>query len=1104
MLRLLEGGFFSGKDELIQKRISELCALSKKSILIVPEQETVAREAEMADFLPPSAPLFFEATNFSRFADTVFRSLGGLAGKASDQSKRALILWRAFNELLPMLDTYRSYREISVGNVTKMMGVIKQMQSYSITPELLANAADEIESKGKKNTDGRTIPKLRDLSMLMTVYKKLIKEHFVDSEDSLLAAEEKLSATPSDFLKDTEIFIDGFTSFTEPQYKMIGALIKRCNVTIGLNLPKADSEAFEYSEIRNTHLKLINIASAISADVKLEKIDGRGGTPPIISEVASLLWKSTAKIDTDTLSNTDSFKIYEAETPFDECDFVAQDIRRRVMAGAKYSDFGIIARSIDTFDGILDVSFKKAGIPLFMSKSSDITSYDAVKLIFCALDVISGGFARRDVISYSKCSLSGVTRSQSDELELYSEKWQISGARFTDGIFWNMNPYGYSDRRPADSEEKLIFIDGARRAAVDPLIAFGDDINGAKTVKERATALVSFLTSLGVESELRKRSAAEKAEANPEAKDTERIYKLICDTLDSLCEILGDSEVSLDTFVNLLKISFSGANVGKIPSFKEEVTAGSADVSRMRGKKYIYVIGVNSGSFPPPIDDSSYFSSADRRVLSELGLEVDMDTGIKSARELFYLSRAISYASREAILTYSSKNTEFKAYAPSEAIGRIRDLSYGKILPAKISKMSIKDMVYSAEYALEKLSTGGSYSKAIEAALADTDLKEAVTISGLDIKNSEITLSDSSLELLYGKKIPLTQSKLELYSKCPMCYFCTYDLKLKPTERAEFDSRNIGNFLHSVLENFFGELKLRGKKIAEISEEEKISLINKVADEYTRGCFEGITKTPARLADTVKKLSRAAKPIIDGLCEEFSSCKYEPVFFELEIGSKNPDSPEPVIFNTDDGKEVFITGKIDRVDTYKSGEDVYVRVIDYKSGKKIFSPSDLKEGKNLQMFLYLKSVVESENPDFLRRAGLEAGERMIPAGVIYVKTSIDDAKISKNDKNAALGAVRSNQERLGMLLNDDESIGAMNPEFLPIKLKDGKPDSRSESKVYSESGWEEINKTVKQAVTKIASEMTGGNIHASPKRKPNGKSEACEWCEFKSLCRNSN
>ena len=54
----------------------------------------------------------------------------------------------------------------------------------------------------------------------MTLYKKLLTERYADTDDALLLAAEKLAANP-DFLSDHEIFIDGFTSFTEPQYKML-------------------------------------------------------------------------------------------------------------------------------------------------------------------------------------------------------------------------------------------------------------------------------------------------------------------------------------------------------------------------------------------------------------------------------------------------------------------------------------------------------------------------------------------------------------------------------------------------------------------------------------------------------------------------------------------------------------------------------------------------------------------------------------------------------------------------------------------------------------------------------------------------------------------
>ena len=1103
MLKLIEGGFFAGGYELIRSRIAELCRLGKKSILIVPEQETVSAEGEMANLLPPSAPLYFEVTNFTRFTDTVFRSLGGLAGESADSAKRALIMWKTLSELAPALDSFKAYREIGAGSVTKMLSVMKEMQSHSITPMALADAADGISAAEGSGYDGRLVPKLRDLSMIMTLYKKILKEHFSDSDDSLLIAEEKLSTSGGDFLSDTEIFIDGFTSFTEPQYKMIGALMNRCNVTVGLTLPKASPEAFEFSEIRASHKRLVNIAGTLSVDVKLEKIDGRGETAPLISEIASLLWKSSGKVDTDALRDTESFRIFEAETPYDECDFVAQDIRRRVMAGEKYSDFGIIARDIESFNGILDLAFEKAKVPLFMSKRTDITSYEAVKLIFAALTVISGGFSRRDVISYAKCSFSGTDRNQADELEIYAEKWQINGKRFTDGITWNMNPYGYSERRPKDSEERLLSIDAARRAVILPLLTLDENMREAKTVRDFAGALVDFLLSLDVPDKLLVTSKEAKLSGDGKAQDIERLWSVICDTLDSLCDILGEKETTLDTFINLLKISFSGADIGRIPSFKEEVTAGSADTARMRGKKHIYIIGANAGAFPLTVDDDSYFTSGDKRALSEIGLEVATDEGFKSARELYYFSRAISYARVGVSILYAVKDTAFKAAAPSEAIGRIRELTCGVISPLKISDIPLIDRVYSAEYALEQLSENKS--GALETALLGTEYGRLTKVSSLPIKNASLTLSRESLSALYGTRIPLTQSKLELYAKCPMSYFCTYNLGLKPEERAEFDSRNIGNFLHSVLENFFSELKQRGKSIADISENEKTSLVTKVAKDYTGRCFEGIPETSARLKDTVNKLSRAAKPIIDGLCDEFAGCKYEPVFFELEINKNKDGSPSPIIFDTDSGKEVYITGKIDRVDSFKKDDDVYIRVIDYKSGRKIFSPKDLKEGTNLQMFLYLKSIVETKDKKFLSRVGVGENGRMIPAGVIYVKTAIDDVKISKNSAAEAKAALSANQERLGMLLNDDESLSAMNKNYIPIKFKnDGTPDSRSESKLYTESGWDRINDVIEKAVTDISDKMISGDISANPKKKSNGKSDACAYCEFKAICRNAN
>ncbi len=1107
MITLIEGGFFAGGKEKIKNLIADRVKLGKKSILIVPEQQTVNAEREMTDILPPSASLCFEATNFTRFANTVFRTLGGLAKESADSSKRALIMWRTLTELSPVLESVRNSKEISAGTVSRMLGAVGQMQNAALFPSSLADAADELEAATGNLSDRRLTAKLRDIAKIMTLYKELLSKKFSDSEDELMLAAEKLSFAERDYLTDTEIFIDGFTSFTEPQYRILGELIKRCDVTLSLILPMEALEAYEFSETRSTHQKILKLASSYGKDARLEKIGGiNTSVTPLICDISSLLWRSFGKLDSDFLNEgiaDGSVKIFEAENPHEECDFIAADIKRRVMAGAKYSEFGIIARSVSPYEGILETAFDKANIPLFISSRSDIASYEVIKLIYSAFSIISGGYDRRDVISYSKCSLSGVSDSLADEFELYTEKWQINGNRFTDGITWNMNPNGYTAIRTERDEEKLLLIDQAREAIISPIVELEESLSDAKTIKEYTVSLVQFLTRLNIEERLLEKSRdAQKLLGSNAAEDLEKLWQLICDAFDSLCDILGDLNTTPSTYLNLLKIAFSETDIGRIPAFAEQVAAANADTARLSGKKHIYIMGANAGEFPASAADDSYFTDSDKKALSSIGLSLEADTGIRSARELYLFTRAVSYASHSLTITYHESDTSFKATAPSDAIIRIKELSEGKISPIKIAFLPLSERAYAPEYALEHLMEAGAERDAFKSAIADAGLKDRLDISEKNIQNSKLKLSKDSLSLLYGKKVRMTQSKLEKYVKCPMSYFCSYNLSIKGEERIEFDARNIGNFLHAVLENFFGELKNRGMGIAETSDQEREELIRRVADGYVSECFFGIPKTSARIKNTVDKLCRSARPIIDSLCDEFSDCKYEPTFFELEIDNGKNAALKPSVFNTDSGKEVYLSGKIDRVDVYNSDAKTYVRVIDYKSGSKLFSPDDIEKGLNLQMFLYLKSVVESNDETFRKSLGASDDTRLIPAGVIYVKTDISEPKIAHNNIEDALTAVKKNQARMGILLDDEESIGAMNPNFIPVKYKaDGTLDSRSKAKVYTDDGWDKISQTVNGVVSDICERILDGDIPAEALKEKGGKSP-CTYCDFKAICRN--
>ena len=1096
MLKIVRSGFSSGAREAFFKEIAELTESGRSSILIVPEQQTVMAEGVMSRLLPASSALCFEVTNFTRLANTTFRTLGGLSGEYCDSAKKSLIMWRTLTELSPVLSMTSGRKEINSGLVESALSAVSQMQNLSIAPDTLAEIAQLEEIK----TDNRLASKLSDLAAIYSLYKSILSERYADSGDDADAMVKKLRENPT-FLSDTTIFIEGFSSFTEPQYALIALLSARSQVRVALTLPKGREDAFEFSEIAECQNRLVSAARKEGSDIKLTREEGQGKKKDeALDEICSLLWSTIKSNDNITLQNGDNLRIFEAKTPYDECSFVCEDIKKKIVEGASYSDFAIVSRSADKYDGILDRALAQANIPAFTSYKRDIQEFEAIKLIYTAY-AVARGFRREDVISYAKCALSGVDIDECDEFEMYVNKWQISGRRFTDDQVWNMNPLGYTTHRSSDTDEKLMRIDSVRRRIIDPLFALAEKINTAETVKEQATVLVEFLISINMEKALRHRAEMlKKMGENDLAEENSKLWQIICNSLDTLVTVLGDSPADADAFLAQLKIVFSSANIGRIPASVDSVTVGSADMLRLYEKKHIYLIGVNAGQFPSTVSDRSYFSERDRIRLSSLGLPISPEMEVSGARELYIFSRAFAYATDSVTLSYSSCDTRFKAIEPAEVIGRISFLTGNRVKPVKISSIPLTERLYSPECALSEIGDMDEHYDAVRSALLRSGYEREISILEGDISTTQARLGGSIVKGVADRPLSLSQTKIDSYVSCPFGYFCRYIINLGEDERAEFDSRSIGSFIHAILENFFTSLSNEGRKSGELTAEERVSLTRAAAEKYIRELGEDMLHASPRTKIKIDRLCRAALPVVDGLCDEFSQSAFEPRFFELSLGGGEDDSPGRVKINADSGI-VNIYGIIDRVDAYKKGEDVYLRVVDYKTGKKEFSPDDMAEGSNLQMFLYLKALVESENQKFREKVGAGEGGRIIPAGVIYVKTAVSDVRVDTPDDSLAQMTVKSAQGREGMVLDDPEVISAMTLKYTPLYSK-RTPDKIPENKkhlLYTEQGWEQIMETVEGAVGKVADGIRCGEISATPKEQK-GKSP-CEYCPYKPICR---
>lgn len=1088
MLRIIEGGFYSEAFEKIKKEILALTERRKRVFLIVPEQQSVLCEKEMIEYLPEYAPLTFELTNFTRLADTVSRSLGGIAGEFASPAKEALIMWRTLSENSEKLPLTKK-GEINAGLVDRMLSAIAEMQNMSVGADRLAELSEDEKLKGSK----RLSSKLSELALVMEKYKENLSEKYADAKDSSARLADKLEKNPN-FFRDTAFYISGFTSFTEPQLKVIGELIRSSSLTVHLTISKRHSDFFEFREIKRTKERLIKLSGDRAPD-RAEYSAPMEDTAPYLSDICDLLWRNFGKIDNESLQNNkEKLRIFEASDPYEEANFIAADIKRQVMEGAAYRDIAIVARDCEKYTGILSASLDQAKIPAFISKRRDLSSTEAVKLIYAAIECVESGFAREDVISYAKCTVSGIGAAECDEFELYCDTWQLDRSSFTEGNEWTMDPDGYDGRMSEASKERLFAVNATRVKIMTPLLRLRQHLLASRTTLEFATALVKFLEEISFEERINEVcDTLYSLGEDDAARECEAIWEVICSALDALVETLSDTETTVFSFLSQLKVVISKMDIGKIPSYFDTVTVGSADMIRLSDKKHVYLIGVNNGEFPRSVSADSYFTERDKLTLSELGMEFDSGSEILTARELFFFSRAFASAKRGVTLLYSTRDEAFSETHPADVIERLSKLSDGKISPRKISALSPSETVFFPNAAIKYADRGR-----IRELLLDTGLEREIRLSESDIVNSDSALSPEVTELLAPTEIALSQTKIDKFFDCPFAYYLKYSIKISEREKAKFDANDIGTFVHAILESFFKEVKEKKLSVNNLTDENRVEMIERAAREHIESKDTSGAPSGKRNEIFISRIIRATIPVVDGLCDELSGCDFVPEFFELKIGRDKKAAVMPAEFKDSRGIPVSLTGYVDRVDAYKSGDDVYVRVIDYKTGSKEFSPTDYEEGKNLQMFLYLRSIVESERKELREALGVGEGGRIIPAGVIYISTDIGDVTVSHANKAKERAAIAEKQLRQGMLLNDSVSIDAMNKKYLPIKFNDkGEMKSTSEQYLYTEEELRVRNEKIADKVREVADGIKSGSLPLSQKKKDS----PCKYCRFKPICR---
>ena len=1082
--RLKSGGIF---DENGEQRA--------RSILIVPEQQTLISERQLVNTLPPSAQLFVEATNLTRLADSVFRKTGGLKYSYVTKSAQNLIMYRTICELRESL---KKYYEIPVGReknyISMFLQAIGELKSYSVTTTLLEAALTRLEENNTSKTE-LLRGKIRAIILVWNLYDKLLKDKYDDPYEALTMLAKKLGDTKHNYLKGCSVYIDSFYGFTKSQLDVIEKIIERAdNVTIALDCPKdATENTLQYKKIVDTKNKIARICKRLKKEINPVYFDKdyKHKDKEELEYICENLWNFSAY----PIVSKGEVALAKADDEFAECEYVCTRIMEIITKGenkTKFGEIAIIARNSATYQGIIDFCLKKYNIPYYISTPSRLSAQPLIKMIFSALNALSGMKAE-DIITYVKCGYTDISDEDLNSLESYIYKWNIYGKKFTEDDYWSANPDGYVERPNESQEDERCKILEARQKILDMLDILKKPFSQKKCVKDCVLAVYDFLEKHN----LRTKILDEIEHASKEdAQELSQVCDALNDALRCINEICGNIETDEHTFLTLLNYALMDVKIGTIPPMEDGVIIADASLVRAKNIKHVFVLGANEGVFPAVVNDDSFFTDTDKVELETV--EINLSEEIKildenekaflSAKtqerqddELLFFKNSIAVASDSATVTCLKKDINGGLKRESSGFARLCKLLNVK-KPFDTSNLKIIDKIYTNETANDFYSSTDGTLKSTIKAMCKPKLKTT------SFKNENDTISKNNVSKIFGDKLKLSKSKMEAFQKCHFDYYCSEVLNLKSSERITFAHDKIGNLVHSVFEHF---LKLDSKKRTTYKKEEILNIVKELTDSYTaRVC--GTRALTNKMKHFFDRLIATMCVFVEELLEEQASGKFVNAYNELKINGDGKKTPKQTVLKIDDKHSIILTGKADRIDLFHDSDKTYVKILDYKTGTTEFKIKKLNNGIDMQMLIYLMALCDMDDCTFKKKLLLNGKGDLIPAGIRYLTYDINKTKKTTEvgissadaDKSEAL-ETKCKIKRTGMEI-DNPLIKSTNDKF------NLKKNSMGDFKDFKE-----VFELVKAKILEIGTEMLSGNASASPLE---GETP-CDYCNNGAICR---
>ncbi len=1074
MLKLIIGRSGSGKTtELYRKMRKDAESSDAPLFLLVPEQASFDNERRLLSEFGPLLSQRVQVLSFTRMVNTVFRQIGGLAGKRMDPTVSLLIMSQALHGIADSLTLYRRHVD-NPDYLRTLLDFLSECKQCAITPQRLLETATQLP-------EGVLRSKAEETALIFEAYEALVADaELVDPQNDLTALAERL---PDCTLFDgAHVYLDSFKGFTEQEMLVLDRLFARvASITVCLctDTVTPQNTLGRFSAVARTATRLRDAAARHHMPIAAVQhlTDNHRTADPALTALEAACFTPAAEQYNEP---TEAVCITPCADRAEECRYTAREIRRLLREHGGYCrDFTVVARNSADYSDLLTAALQREGLPCTPDLREPVVTQPLVTLIESAFAAIER-WDSADILRIVKTGLAGFSATSAAQLENYVFLWSIQGKKWK--VPFTQHPDGLDAEVSEYSTERLERLNQLRRRLAGPLIHLQTQLDGKHTGREFAAAVWKFLQEMQVARMVRLQVARLKRAGEWHAAEQQaRMWDYVVALLDKFAVLTTPSTAK--QFAALWHLSVSSDDLGSIPPTLDGVNFGSANRIRYTAPKTVFILGANEGVFPAYPPTGGLLNDRERRQLLALGLPMADDADHQTAEERYYAYMAIAAPSERLVITYVQAAAG-ESQQPSSLVSTVR-----QILPqcavGNAAAVGACESAADVFYRLSSLWHDESSETASLRAVCDelplyTDRVRAIRQAEQGFALREPALA----ERLFGKDMWLSPSKMDTYHTCRFSYFCKYGLHAYPRKRAQLDPAQVGTLSHYIMSKLLPAYVERG--YAGCTKDAVRADVDTAVRAYIRDML-GAEEADGQLGGTTSHLIRFCHELMWRVICELKNSRFVPINYEVKVGEKGGIPSWNL--TTTDGATVHVHGIVDRVDAYRDGDKTYLRIIDYKSGNKTFNLETVLAGLDMQMLIYLFAICENST------------ENATPAGVLYLPAKLPFVSISNEISEQALERERFRVMCTnGLLIDEPDVLRAMEPDlaglFIPVSTtKSGELSKASSLATLEQFG--RIRNRIQQLLTEMAEQLHTGAVDAVP---IGGDKDGCSRCDYHDVC----